>query len=267
MNRILNLICRYCLLFAFVAGTAQAADNGVSYTAPEVTLGSLHCKAEWNEFCEDQKIVQVPDGYRLCKPDITVNEQLGDSHYEITHTDEHGITVSFNAKGNRDRLKPQGAVIDLAISLKGVRNDDDCAGGKVRIVPTATNIDKNPPPEPPPSSPEIFAARSTPNAAEIATHPAAPANTESSGAKVHACACSQMLAAEKLSRCLAYGETREHASCDTLGASIQCVASKDECHELQNNSCYQMLGINQSTSQKRVFVPDSIYCHRKAAGN
>jgi len=252
-------------LFLLIASPVSRADEpDTAHTfPPEVTVGSIQCKAEWNEFCEDQKIIQVPDGYKLCKNTVTIKEQSGDSTYAITDSNNSSVTVKFSAKGNRNRLKPEGASIDLTVSLQGVRSDDDCAGNAA-IVPKATNIDP-PKPEPAMTAPPAPANEFISLALKARVTPPPPPKpvTLSAGAKINACACSQMIDADKVTRCLTYGQTRDKSSCDTLGASLQCVASKADCRELQKQGCVPVLGIDQTNSQQRIYVPESPYCELK----
>jgi hypothetical protein len=261
----MNLLISLFGLVLLVASSISEADmpDTANTFPPEVTVGSIHCKAEWNEFCEDQKTIQVPSGYKLCKNTVMVKEQSGDSTYAITDTNISSVTVKFSAKGNRNRLKPEGALIDLAVSLQGVRTDDDCAGNAT-IVPKATNIDP-PKPEPDMTAPPAPANEYISLALKAKVTPPPPPKpvTLSAGAKINACACSQMIDADKVTRCLTYGQTRDKGSCDTLGASLQCVATKADCRELQKAGCVPILGIDKTNSQQRIYVPDSPYCELK----
>jgi hypothetical protein len=252
------------LLATSPVSLADAPDTAHTLP-PEVTVGSIHCKAEWNEFCEDQKTIQVPDGYKLCKNTVTVKEKSGDSAYEITDTNTTGITVKFNAKGNRNRLKPEGAVIDLSISLQGVRIDDDCSGN-VMIKPTASNVDA-PTPQAAATTAVPLMTNMMPKIAPKTEAPVAAAKSlhASSEPNINACACSEWMQADKVTSCLIHGYGHDKISCDTLPASIQCVASKDECHDVQKENCPEVLGIDKTLSRKRLFVPDSPYCRNLIA--
>jgi len=247
------------IIFLFLNSVSQAAQDVSSYTPPEVATATLSCKAEWNQFCEDQKTIKVPEGHKLCKNTVTAKEQTGDSSYEIVSTDSHGVTVKFHAKGNRDRVKQQGASILLNISLLGVREHVDCVSG-VTAKPATT-------PAAEPNAVVVAEKKPAPTiekTAEIATPtPAAKtAVATPQEAKPDACACSQWIDADKVFNCLANGHGRENAKCDSYATTIQCVTSKDECRESQKENCPQIAGLNQTTSKKRIFVPNSPYCQQ-----
>jgi len=230
-------------------------ESKKTFIPPEVAVGTISCKAEWNEFCEDQKKISVPDGHKLCKNTITEKEKTGDSSYEVVSTDNQSVTIKFHAKGNRDRFKQQGASIVLGVSLLGVRENVDCLSGLTNnpVVMPKTEIQPEPKPAPVPES------TGKTQAATVDNPVVAPANE----LKPHACACSQWIDADKVFSCLTRGHGRDNASCDSYAATIQCVASKEECHESQVENCPQVMGLNRTTSNKRLFVIDSPYCQPK----
>jgi len=250
-----------CIVFS---SALYAATEPAAFVAPEVAVATISCKAEWNQFCEDQKTIHVPDGHKLCKQIVTAKEQTGDSAYEIVSTDNQGVTVKFHAIGNRDRNKQQGASIVLNVSLLGVRENVDCNSGAaakssvvtsapVAAAPTSTS----PAPASQASAPVETKAPATPASSEKTTR------TTTSEPRPHACACSQWIDADKVFNCLANGHGRDNVTCDSYATTIQCVTSKDECHESQKENCPQIAGLNQTTSRKRIFVPDSPYCQKQ----
>ena len=298
-----------CLSAALtIAFSAAALLNPVyaaaTNEAKEIAVGTLSCKAEWNEFCEDQNIVSVPAQHKLCHYTIKASTQTGDSTYQFVTADNQSVTVKFSAKGNRDRFNQQGAQIVLTVSLFGVRNDASCPGDTAALpavaakpaapvtppapttaTPTApataaatpaatapvTTVAPTPPalaatttaavtPAPAPSTDTTNPVVLEGKVAAVVAAPEAPANTLP---KIHACACSQWIDAGKVTSCLELGSGRDKTSCDTFAAAIQCVTSREDCRAIQQDTCYQVMGLNQTTSQKRIFVSDSPYCINK----
>jgi len=252
------------IFFIIFNASLQASQDTPTFTPPEVAIGTFSCKAEWNQFCEDQKTIKVPEGHKLCKNTITVKEQMGDSSYEIVSTDSQGVTVKFHAKGNRDRIKQQGASIIFNISLLGVRENVDCISGAMKKPSVAIN----PAPEPKAAviAEKITETKIEAKPAEATTLAPAPIVSPTTAItqeqKPHACACSQWIDADKVFNCLANGHGRDNVKCDSFSTTIQCVASKEECHESQKENCPQIAGLNQTTSKKRIFVLNSPYCHQ-----
>jgi hypothetical protein len=232
---------------------ASICISAIANEPKEVAIGTLSCKAEWNEYCEDQNTVSVPEGHKLCSHAITVTQQTGDSAYSLVSTDAKSITIKFSAKGNRDRFKQQSANIMLRVSLLGVRDDNECVPGSA-VKPSPT-----PKYEPKPEPPAETTATTSQAAPEVKVAPAQEVIVNAPP-KVHACACSQWIDAGKLTNCLEQGHARDNVSCETFVATIQCVSSRDECRAIQQDSCYQVMGLNQTTSQKRIYVADSPYC-------
>lgn len=247
-----SFIVRLQLTTALFMASVSCA-GAFANEARELALGTLSCKAEWNEFCEDQNTVSVPEGHKLCKHNITVKQQSGDSSYSLVSTDTKSVTVKFSAKGNRDRFKQQSAHIVLEVALLGVRDDKTCVTGEV--ASTAALPTSQPAPQP---LARAVTETTTVAPEEKITPATAPAITLP---KVHACACSQWIDAGKVTNCLQQGHARDNVSCESFSTTIQCVTSRDECREIQKDDCYQVMGLNQTTSQKRIYVADSPYCH------
>lgn len=263
------------IIFFSTSALPDSAGAATTNEVKEIAVGTLSCKAEWNEFCEDQNIVSVPAEHKLCNYTIKATTKLGDSAYQFVTADKQSVTVKFSAKGNRDRFNQQGAHIVLTVSLFGVRSDASCPGDPVAppaVAATATPAAAavNPPPAPAAIPTPALAPAPTPTttdnnspaviegkAPSTVVTPTIPASTLP---KVHACACSQWIDAGKVTSCLELGLGRDKVTCDTFSAAIQCVTSREECRNLHQDTCYQVMGLNQTTSQKRIFVSDSPYC-------
>ncbi len=255
------------LIFLTISFALQANEPN-NFMPPEVAAGTVSCKAEWNQICEDQKTIKVPEGHKLCKNTVIAKEKNGDSGYEIVSTDNKGITVKFYAKGNRDRFKQQDSSIVLNILLLGVRENVDCTSGVVTKAITtpvsepkvAAIVEKNSAPAIETKTEVKPAETAAPtSAASTATSTITPTTQDP---KPHACACSQWIDADKVFNCLANGHGRDNAKCDSYATTIQCVTSKDECRESQKENCPQIAGLNQTIAKKRIFVLNSPYCQQ-----
>lgn len=217
-----------------------------SYADEKLISGTISCSAEWNELCEDKKIISVPEHYRLCHHQIVIAEKNGEASHQVVASDQSSITVYFRAKGNQDRHKPAGASIKLGVDLSGVKESETCED----VAPVqAVEI---PAPTPP-------------NDSEVAKEMPAPTpepEPKPVDAAMDACACSQWLNWMKVERCLTQEKRADRPSCDSYEVTIQCVTSKEECRSIQKDSCAQVVGLNQSTSLKRLFVENSPYCQK-----
>jgi len=244
---ILNI--KNLIVFLSIFSVAQ------SHADEKLIAGTVSCLAAWNEHCEDKKIISVPDRYHLCSHHITVSEKLGDANYQIVATDKKSITIYFRAKGNQDRLKPVGASIKLSVDLSGVKETESCEA--------SDSTEKHAPAAPMITSSKIIEAPAE-SADSIPTSAPSPATAESVDAQInsHACACSQWLNWMKVEHCLTKEQRSDRPPCDSYQVTIQCVKSKEECRALQKDSCPQVAGLNQSTSQKRLFVENSPYCQK-----
>jgi len=226
-----------------------------SHADEKLIAGTVSCSAAWNELCEDKKIISVPEHYRLCGHHIAVSEKLGDASHQIVASDQKSITIYFRAKGNQDRFKPVGASIKLNVDLSGVKDTESCdeSGSTEKQVPTTPITTPSKTIEDP-----VESTNPTPTSAPT------PATVETVDAKInsHACACSQWLTWMKVEHCLTKEQREDRPPCDSYQVTIQCVNSKEECRALQKDSCPQVAGLNQSTSQKRLFVENSPYCQK-----
>jgi len=216
--------------------------NSYLHANEKLISGSIKCSAAWNELCEDKKIISVPDNYRLCHQEISIAEQSGDASYQVVATDSTSITVYFRAKGNQDRLKQKGAAIKLNVGLFGVEKTDTCEESTAVAMPGSTE-------------PEI----SITPAASIPDNSITNAATQENP---HACACSQWLNWMKVEQCLSRPQRPDRPPCDSYEVTIQCVSSKDICRNIQKDNCPQVVGLNQSTSLKRLFIENSSYCQK-----
>jgi hypothetical protein len=214
------------------------------YAEEPLISGTIKCTAEWNELCEDKKILSVPAHYRLCHHNIRVAEKTGDAGYQVVASDQSSITVYFRAKGNQDRFKPQGANIQLDVKLLGTKDTEACEESAAKAQPVVE-----------PATPAL----SPPPAEIVLTPPPAPTANENITTP-HACACSQYLNWIKVENCLAREKRDDRPPCDSYEVTIQCVASREQCRSLQKDNCPQVVGLNQSTSFKRLYIENSPYC-------
>jgi len=233
-----NIRCFIFLLLLSLCFHTHANDKLIA--------GTISCSAEWNELCEDKKIISVPDNYRLCHHEIIISENSGDTSHKMVASDQKSITVYFRAKGNQDRSKPKGAFVKLNVELSGVKDTEACEN----ITPIKT--------------PELSAPISS-NTPELSQE--TPASTSEplsvdTASNVHACACSQWLNWMKVEHCLSKEQRSDRPPCDSYEVTIQCVNSKDECRSIQKENCPQVVGLNQSTSLKRLFIENSPYCQK-----
>lgn len=250
-------IIRHPLHIAFVLFCSCSMH--VSHAAPSSTIGEVTCNAKWNELCEDKKILSMPENHRLCEHEITVTEKTGDASYQVVGSDDTSITIYFRAKGNLDRNKPQPASIKLDVHMKGVPVKESCAGDTTHPASTNTVTTHTA------TTPAVTPVEKAPSEpANTVTTPSAssplPETAPSTHQNLQACACSQWLNWMNVERCLERGKGKEGVSCDSYPTSIQCVSSKAECQAIHKNDCPQVVGLNQSTSLKRLFIENSPYC-------
>lgn len=235
-----NPKAKLLLLFFLLSSYQVHADE-------KLIAGTISCSAEWNELCEDKKIISVPAHYRLCHHEIVIEKKSGEASYQVVASDEKSITVYFRAKGNQDRIKPSGASINLSVDLTGVEETETCE----ESISSAT---ENPVAAAPVAAPS--------NIVEMSKEITTTESVDTAQIKIHACACSQWLNWMKVENCLAKEQRGDRPPCDSYEVNIQCVTSKDECRSIQKDNCPQVAGLNQSTSQKRLFVENSPYCRQ-----
>jgi hypothetical protein len=240
-----NIMTKNISLFGSLTFMFFLLSLSPAYANEKLIAGSINCTAEWNELCEDKKIISVPEKYRLCYHDIVIASQAGDANYQVVASDQKSITVYFRAKGNQDRSKPSAASINLNVALFGVKDTDSCDD---LPAPTKPVISVSP------------ASLPSPDIETINTSTAAPETPVDAPTKVHACACSQWLNWMKVEHCLTKEQRADRPPCDSYQVTIQCVTSKDECRAIQKDNCPQIAGLNQSTSYKRLYIENSPYC-------
>lgn len=235
----INLHIKHFLIFFIIFYFFQAnADE-------KLIAGTVSCSVQWSERCEEKKIFSVPENYLLCHHTIVIAEKAGDASHQVVASDQSSITVYFQAKGNQDRFKPTGASIKLNIELFGVKKTESC---KENVLAPIKN-------------PEVPALAPANDTKIVDTAPApVPAKPTDDLANTHACACSQWLNWMKVERCLAQEKRADRPPCDSYEVTIQCVSSKEECRAMQKDNCPQIVGLNQSTSLKRLFIENSPYC-------
>lgn len=274
----------FCVLPAFALASLALADDTTAQataavTAPEISVATLACNAQWNEACEDRKIVTVPAGHKLCSHEITVTRQEGDSSYQDEGASNNTVTVHFSAKGNLKRLDQKGAAIELKVSMHGVRENENCDGTPASpavatpaatnqpgtaIVATPTPITQNEAEHKEPEHKEADQAE-----AHYVFGPRKEKKEQfnnpelKGGAKPHACACSTWIDAIKVNNCLVVGHGRDNVDCSTFQASITCVNTRDDCRALWKEFCPEIAGLDQTASKKRIFVENSAYCVKK----
>ena len=249
------------------AAAPQAAPPKIF--PPEIVTATLACKAQWDEACDDKKIITAPPGHKICQHEVTVVQQSGDSQYQEAASDEKSLTIGFSAHGNLKKKDPKGADIQLQVVLRGVRETESCDMAAPKAVATATaatpaTATNTPAPaETKPTAVTVTEQKVVVEAApapEPAQEETKPAPVSYHGPKVHACACSAWIDAMKVHECLVIGHGRDNKDCGTFQTSIICVTGKDECRDLQKEFCPQIVGIDQTNSKKRIYVENSPYC-------
>ncbi len=71
----------------------------------------------------------------------------------------------------------------------------------------------------------------------------------------HACACSPWIYASEAQECLSKGK-----KCEKMQADVHCVTDKTSCRDIQRKTCPNVVGLDQSKSNKRLYITDSPHC-------
>ena len=77
------------------AAAPQAAPPKIF--PPEIVTATLACKAQWDEACDDKKIITAPPGHKICQHEVTVVQQSGDSQYQEAASDENKVKSAWQA--------------------------------------------------------------------------------------------------------------------------------------------------------------------------